>query len=75
VLHHDTDFDRIAAVTGQPVEWVVPRGSVQARPELPLDAHEPPFASSFAGQFWMSTASFADAVCRTMNRWPSGLTS
>ncbi len=28
VLHYDADFDRIAAVTGQPAEWVVPRGSV-----------------------------------------------
>lgn len=28
VLHYDADFDRIAAVTGQPMEWVVPRGSV-----------------------------------------------
>lgn len=28
VLHYDTDFDRIAAVTGQLTEWVVPRGSV-----------------------------------------------
>jgi predicted nucleic acid-binding protein len=27
VIHYDSDFDRIAAVTGQPVEWVVPRGS------------------------------------------------
>jgi predicted nucleic acid-binding protein len=24
VLHHDAAFDRIAAVTGQPVEWVGP---------------------------------------------------
>jgi predicted nucleic acid-binding protein len=28
VLHYDADFDLIAAVTDQPVEWVVPRGSV-----------------------------------------------
>lgn len=28
VLHYDADFDRIAEVTGQAVEWVVPRGSV-----------------------------------------------
>lgn len=28
VLHYDADFDRIAEVTGQPAEWVVPRGSV-----------------------------------------------
>jgi predicted nucleic acid-binding protein len=28
LLHYDSDFDRIAAVTGQPAEWVVPRGSV-----------------------------------------------
>lgn len=28
VLHYDTDFDRIAAVTGQSCEWVVPAGSV-----------------------------------------------
>ncbi len=28
VLHYDHDFDKIAGVTGQSVEWVVPRGSV-----------------------------------------------
>ncbi|MGI8661729.1 MAG: PIN domain-containing protein [Acidimicrobiales bacterium] len=28
VLHYDTDFDRIARVTGQRVEWVVSAGSV-----------------------------------------------
>lgn len=28
VLHYDADFDRIAAVTGQPCEWVLPAGSV-----------------------------------------------
>jgi hypothetical protein len=27
VLHYDSDFDRIAAVTGQLCEWVVPAGS------------------------------------------------
>ncbi len=28
VLHYDGDFDRVAAVTGQSTEWVVPAGSV-----------------------------------------------
>jgi predicted nucleic acid-binding protein len=28
VLHYDADFDRIAAVTGQRSEWIVPPGSV-----------------------------------------------
>ena len=28
VVHYDADFDRIAASTGQPTEWVVPRGSL-----------------------------------------------
>ena len=28
VLHYDADFDRIAAVTGQPCEWIVPAGSI-----------------------------------------------
>lgn len=28
VLHYDTDFDLIAAATGQSCEWVVPAGSV-----------------------------------------------
>lgn len=28
VLHYDADFDHIATVTEQSVEWVVPRGSV-----------------------------------------------
>jgi hypothetical protein len=27
LLHYDRDFDRIAKITGQPVEWVVPPGS------------------------------------------------
>jgi predicted nucleic acid-binding protein len=28
VLHYDADFDHIAAVTGQTVDWIVPRGSL-----------------------------------------------
>ena len=28
VLHYDADFDAIGAVTGQPMEWVAPRGSL-----------------------------------------------
>lgn len=28
LLHYDSDFDTIAEVTGQPAEWVVPRGTV-----------------------------------------------
>ena len=28
VLHYDADYELIASVTGQTVEWVVPRGSV-----------------------------------------------
>jgi hypothetical protein len=28
VWHYDEDYDRIAAVTGQPMEWVAPRGSL-----------------------------------------------
>jgi len=28
VLHYDRDYDLIAHVTGQPMQWVVPRGTV-----------------------------------------------
>jgi predicted nucleic acid-binding protein len=28
VLHYDADYDRIAAVTGQPTEWAAPQGSL-----------------------------------------------
>lgn len=28
VLHYDRDFDTIGEITGQPMEWVVKRGSV-----------------------------------------------
>ena len=28
VLHYDADFERIAKLTGQRAQWVVPRGSV-----------------------------------------------
>jgi predicted nucleic acid-binding protein len=27
VLHYDSDYERIAAVTGQPHEWVIPRAT------------------------------------------------
>ena len=26
VLHYDADFQHVASITGQPVDWVVPRG-------------------------------------------------
>jgi predicted nucleic acid-binding protein len=28
VMHYDADYERVAEITGQPVQWVVPRGSV-----------------------------------------------
>jgi predicted nucleic acid-binding protein len=28
VLHYDSDYDHIAAITGQPMQWVVPRGTI-----------------------------------------------
>ncbi len=28
VLHYDEDYDRVATITGQPVRWVAPRGSL-----------------------------------------------
>jgi predicted nucleic acid-binding protein len=28
VLHYDADFDLIAEITGQPCEWVVPKGTL-----------------------------------------------
>jgi predicted nucleic acid-binding protein len=28
LLHYDEDFDRIAAITGQPTRWIAPRGSL-----------------------------------------------
>jgi predicted nucleic acid-binding protein len=28
VMHYDRDFDHIASITGQDVEWVVPAGSI-----------------------------------------------
>jgi predicted nucleic acid-binding protein len=29
VLHYDEDYERIAAVTGQPIEWLAPKGSLR----------------------------------------------
>ncbi len=28
ILHYDADYELIASITGQPIEWVVPRGSL-----------------------------------------------
>ena len=27
LVHYDADYDRIAAITGQPTRWIVPRGT------------------------------------------------
>jgi predicted nucleic acid-binding protein len=29
VLHYDADYDRIAEVTGQPTQWLAPKGSLR----------------------------------------------
>ena len=29
VLHYDEDYDRIAAITGQPTRWLAPQGSLR----------------------------------------------
>jgi predicted nucleic acid-binding protein len=31
VVHYDSDFERIAEITGQPHEWIVPRGEGHTR--------------------------------------------
>jgi predicted nucleic acid-binding protein len=28
VLHYDADFELVASITGQPVEWLLPQGSI-----------------------------------------------
>lgn len=28
ILNYDEDYDRIAAITGQPIRWLAPRGSL-----------------------------------------------
>jgi predicted nucleic acid-binding protein len=28
ILHHDADFEHIAATTGQPHKWIVPKGTL-----------------------------------------------
>jgi predicted nucleic acid-binding protein len=28
LMHYDSDYERIASITSQPMQWVVPRGSV-----------------------------------------------
>lgn len=28
VWHYDSDYERIARVTGQPIEWIAPRGTL-----------------------------------------------
>jgi predicted nucleic acid-binding protein len=28
VLHYDNDYDRIAAMTNQPTEWIAPAGTL-----------------------------------------------
>lgn len=28
ILHYDEDYDRIASITGQPVRWLAPRGTL-----------------------------------------------
>jgi hypothetical protein len=37
ILHYNGDYDLIAQITGQPVQWVVPRGTV---PPEPVPSHQ-----------------------------------
>jgi hypothetical protein len=30
VLHYDGDYERVAEITGQPAQWIVPRGSADS---------------------------------------------
>ena len=39
VLHYDSDYDLIADVTGQPVQWVVPRGPFPDHSLLGIEPH------------------------------------
>jgi predicted nucleic acid-binding protein len=41
VLHYDGDYDLIAQITSQPVQWVVPRGTVLWPPALVYGANRP----------------------------------
>jgi predicted nucleic acid-binding protein len=36
LLHYDHDFELIAGVTGQPHEWIIPRGTGHARSPTPM---------------------------------------
>lgn len=47
VLHYDHDFDRIAEITKQSVEWVVHAGSLEAN--NPPDHQRPPLSSPAQG--------------------------
>jgi len=40
VLHYERDYERIAAVTGQPTEWIVPAGTAD-QPEQPGQPGQP----------------------------------
>ena len=54
VLHYDADYDRIAAVTGQPVEWVAPgfpRGGPRSGPRVsPSEVAPAPAGAGRAGR-------------------------
>ena len=32
VLHYDRDYERIAEITGQPTEWIIPAGTADQGP-------------------------------------------
>lgn len=46
VLHYDRDFERIAAITGQSVTWIVPPGTADAGVPSPHPGSGPPAAGA-----------------------------
>lgn len=62
VLHYDADYELVAEVTGQPVQWVVPPGSVPQVPGLPGAANRLTSARTRNPTMVISTQTVATAT-------------
>jgi predicted nucleic acid-binding protein len=63
VLHYDHDFELIASVTGQPYEWVLPRGSIDLHRKCRLRQAMPRRAAPAAERCASSTPNSPSLTC------------
>ncbi len=68
VLHYDEDYDRIAEITGQPMRWLAPRGSLRWAGRCRAARHRAAYASVASQASYSSLAGGTSKIASISSR-------